>query len=138
MWSHPVGDETLVRIAGVLEKGARPQDVVARFGGEEFILLLGCHSLEEARAIAEKKREMVALTMVPGLPVRVTMSFGVAPLGREPGLDLATALGQAIAVADGCLYKAKADGRNQVVTTTLPSQRPVPLHADTAELAWAR
>lgn len=118
-WSHAIGDKILVRIAGVLLQDARPQDMVARFGGEEFILLLGCEKPEEATAIAELKRKQIENLMVPPVSLRVTISFGVAALSQEDDLELE--LDRALATADLRLYQAKSQGRNRVVATTLPN-----------------
>lgn len=107
---HAVGDDTLTTIAGVLTGSIRVQDVIARWGGEEFIILLPETGLQEAAALAERLRraiEAIRLKFIDA-EITVTASFGVAQRGRgQQSLDAL------ISTADDCLYEAKA-GRNRV------------------------
>lgn len=109
--SHLVGDEVLARMAAVLAGTVRRSDVVARWGGEEFALLLPGCDIERASAVAEKLRtEIVAhdwSDAVPGL--QVTVSVGVACL-REVGSDTLAL----VRMADRRLYGAKNAGRNRI------------------------
>lgn len=96
-----------------VETMIRKQDVIARWGGEEFIVLLPDTDVEEAKRLAERLRASVAdaPVMADGRSIPVTASFGVA--ARAPETSTLEAL---IGHADRCLYRAKADGRNRVVT----------------------
>ncbi len=109
-FGHPAGDAVLASVAGTLERGVRRVDIVARVGGEEFVVVLARTDLEAAAGVAEKIRTRVAVTEVPGLArqPRVTVSIGVAELldGEEP-MEL-------LARADTALYAAKGAGRDRV------------------------
>jgi chemotaxis family two-component system sensor kinase Cph1 len=98
----------LVHAASVFGSQLRPYDLAARFGGEEFVLLLPGTSADDAAAIAERIRKAVAEIKVPGCPRQITVSLGVATwmLGEAPE--------QFIARADRALYAAKSSGRNRV------------------------
>jgi diguanylate cyclase (GGDEF)-like protein len=125
---HLVGDQVLVEVAATLRGQLREYDLVGRFGGEEFVVLLPHTDPGEARQVAERLRRRVGRMSVPveeGM-VRVTVSTGVA-FGGVHGDDLLTLL----AAADLALYQAKALGRDRVC---LPApRRPGPAemtHAD--------
>lgn len=109
-YGHVRGDEALVALADVLKNAARTHDLVARWGGEEFILLLSETDLSEAMALAERLRVAIeAISLVGGRGIHLTASFGVVQ--RDPehhNLD------QLISAADAYLYQAKALGRNRV------------------------
>jgi diguanylate cyclase len=109
--SHLVGDEVLARIAAVLAETVRRSDVVARWGGEEFALLLPGCDIERASVVAEKVRTAIVAhdwsDTVPGL--HVTVSVGVACL-REVGRDTLAL----VQMADRRLYGAKRAGRNRI------------------------
>jgi diguanylate cyclase (GGDEF)-like protein len=110
-WSHAVGDEVLKTFAGLLRAQSRPLDVLARVGGEEFVVALaGAVSTTRAMLVAERLRAAVEGhdwgRIQPGMAV--TTSIGVA--ARAPGEPLADALRR----ADAALYQCKRSGRNQV------------------------
>ena len=111
-YGHLVGDAVLVATAERLVEGTREVDTVARFGGEEFVLLLPQTELPGALKVAEKVREEVAGQPVEtdAGPLAVSLSAGVA---CHP--DDGTTLAQLLAAADGALYRAKAAGKNRVV-----------------------
>ena len=123
---HLAGDDCLQKVAEILAGNAsRPGDVAARFGGEEFALLLPDTPPEGARALAEKARaEVAALGLVhPGSAGGgvVTVSAGVASVRPKQG----EAPENLVARADQALYRAKAAGRNRVETdgeTALPGE----------------
>jgi len=106
---HAAGDAVLRQLAGLLQQGRRSTDVVARFGGEEFVVLLpDAESPDEAGQVAERLRASVAQADF-GLGHPVTISLGVAH--SEPGdLDASAVMAR----ADAALYAAKQAGRNRV------------------------
>jgi len=103
---HAEGDRVLTRIAQALRDGLRVGDFVARWGGEEFCVLLPRIRLAEARALAERITMQVAASGEP----RVTISVGVAEAQVQSELPDAV-----IRRADEALYRAKQSGRNRVV-----------------------
>lgn len=109
-YGHLAGDKVLKIIANVLRKYLRPNDFIARFGGEEFVLLMPDSALEEALAVGEGLR--AAIEACPfhfkGEPVTITMSMGLAQFQPGERSDLA------LKRADEALYRAKAAGRNRV------------------------
>ncbi|MCL3861584.1 diguanylate cyclase [Actinotalea sp. K2] len=109
-YGHAVGDEVLIDVAHGLQRAVRPQDVVARLGGEEFVVLLPRTSAEMARNRAERWRTTCATRQVrtQAGELQVTVSAGVAELW--PGATAAELLDH----ADRALYAAKAGGRNRV------------------------
>ena len=114
---HPAGDKTLVRIARCLREGVRTIDVVSRFGGEEFAVILPETRKEEALEIGERLRQEVESVYFPGeesLPgSRLTVSLGVATF-TEDARDLKSLIQK----SDRALYQAKAQGRNCIVPYT--------------------
>ncbi len=108
---HACGDELLIATANVLKKTARDQDVIARWGGEEFILLLPETNLPEAVALAERLRGAIAGMRLnhEGAEIAVTASFGVAQRGTQH-----RDLDAVISTTDDYLYQAKGLGRNRV------------------------
>ncbi|HEY8316469.1 MAG TPA: GGDEF domain-containing protein, partial [Gaiellaceae bacterium] len=103
-------------VARVLQHSVRELDMAARFGGEEFALVLSGSRLADARRTAERVRAALGEIAVPtpnGACARVTASFGVAEFptyGSVEGL---------VAAADAALYQAKRSGKNQVATATV-------------------
>lgn len=106
-YGHGFGDEVLRTIAGLLNDGCRPKDIVCRYGGEEFAVLLPGTTAEEANEIAERLRQSIeGLTFQYGdRLVAVTCSFGVANLGVKVPPTV-------LEMADEALYEAKNSGRN--------------------------
>jgi len=109
-YGHLAGDKVLKIIATVLRKRLRPNDFIARFGGEEFVLLMPNSSLSDALAVGETLR--AAIEACPfhfkGEPVTITVSMGMAQFQPGERSDLA------LKRADEALYRAKGAGRNQV------------------------
>lgn len=110
---HVAGDQVLREVARRLKQGLRDYDVLCRYGGEEFLIMLPHTGEFEAMEVAQRLRQSVIslpVTIEDIGPIAVTMSFGVAT---------STALNEpeqaVIARADEALYEAKRGGRNQVV-----------------------
>ncbi|HZJ48236.1 MAG TPA: diguanylate cyclase [Acidimicrobiia bacterium] len=110
---HPTGDVILYETARILKETAREIDMVGRYGGEEFIIILPGTGEEEAAQFAERVREAVSehIYRDEGAEVRMTISGGVASY-PGPGLDHPDIL---IKNADEALYVAKESGRNRIV-----------------------
>jgi diguanylate cyclase (GGDEF)-like protein/PAS domain S-box-containing protein len=108
-FGHLLGDRVLVATAAVLAGEARPYDLPARFGGEEFMVLLPESTLVDAMTIAQRIRGAVYAMDVPGITRKIAMSLGISTWehGDTPG----TLTGR----ADAALYQAKKTGRNRVV-----------------------
>jgi diguanylate cyclase (GGDEF)-like protein len=118
-YGHLVGDRALKEIGDAFKLLLREYDLVGRFGGEEFVLLLPQTREHDAYRIAERIRAYIASAPIrapdhPGAdPVRVTVSIGVAALD-----SYRRDLTELLAAADGALYRAKEAGRNQVHMVT--------------------
>jgi diguanylate cyclase (GGDEF)-like protein/PAS domain S-box-containing protein len=108
VYGHDVGDKVLVAVANVLKRNVRESDIVARWGGEEFLILLRRIELEDAIKVAEKIRNAICQLKVP--PVEgLTASIGVSCYsGEEDVYNL-------VRKADLALYQAKAQGKNCVI-----------------------
>jgi len=107
-YGHGVGDEVLVQFGELLRLLVRPTDIVARIGGEEFVVLMQHTELWKAVVTAERLRTSLADRQVGPLKEPVTVSIGVAEL--EEGEDRESVLRR----ADQALYHAKRSGRNKV------------------------
>jgi len=109
-YGHIVGDEVLRHIAQVAKSILRKSDMIARWGGEEFILLLPNTSVSYAANVAEKLRATIENETFNNVVGRITCSFGVSSLrnNEEVGKEL-------LQRVDDLLYQAKNSGRNRVV-----------------------
>lgn len=118
-WGHDIGDRVLVQLAEVMKRGCRRHDVAARFGGEEFVLVLpGLGSAEAAEVVGRLLAEFRDLDFGPKGPRRLTFSAGVASVPTH-ARDRETLF----RAADRALYDAKSGGRNRVVI--LPPEETV-------------
>jgi diguanylate cyclase (GGDEF)-like protein len=112
-YGHPVGDKVLIEVAAAIRQSTRSTDMVARFGGEEFIVLAPETPAAAGGLVAERIRQSISHRTSKksdqGLPT-VTASLGVA----STELTLATET-ELVARADQSLYRAKHEGRNRVV-----------------------
>lgn len=119
-YGHPVGDQVLRAFADVLRATVRPYDVVGRYGGEEFALLMPQTGKDTAARVAERVRHELEARGVNagGRRIEVTASAGVASYGVD-GADWDTLL----SAADNALYEAKNAGRNRVAMAR-PGQGP--------------
>lgn len=115
---HPAGDEVLIAMGRILERTVRRTDLVARFGGEEFMVLLPETDVRGAAELAEKLRAAVGanrfVITVDGreAPLTVTISIGVGAITRETAST--SSFDDVIERADQALYAAKLAGRNRV------------------------
>lgn len=111
-YSHATGDKVLKAVADTLRLGVGTGALIARWGGEEFMLLFPDCDLEQALERCERLRHAIAIRvpfLPDGMPQNVTLSFGVAKLGAEHHRPE-----QLLSVADRRLYEAKNAGRNCV------------------------
>jgi diguanylate cyclase (GGDEF)-like protein len=113
-FGHLLGDEVLRQVSSLFHQQLRKIDVVCRYGGEEFAILLTQTNSQQAMAIAEKLRKMVAEWQFPGVPRTVTISAGVAAFPAH-----GKTRDEMIRAADSGLYAAKLAGRNRVFLPTL-------------------
>lgn len=117
-YGHRAGDQVLKEFAALIRRQLRCSDVLARFGGEEFVVLLIDSQPETAVEIAERIRAELAacrIKLEQG-DIRVTVSIGVAVIQGQSGPGDAQDLGNALVEqADQALYRAKNEGRNRVV-----------------------
>jgi len=108
---HPAGDAVLRAVSDELRRVSRGGDVLGRFGGEEFAIVMPNTTVSQAKRACERLRKAVAAHVVhypDGTTGSVTISSGVALLAGGEGCD------HLVSRADGALYEAKADGRNLV------------------------
>jgi diguanylate cyclase (GGDEF)-like protein/PAS domain S-box-containing protein len=116
-FGHAAGDQVLRELARAMRESLRGSDVPARHGGEEFVVLLLDTPLDGAMAVTERLRERVGgneVALGQGRVARITVSAGVAELA--PGERLEALLER----ADEALYRAKASGRDRIMSSTPP------------------
>ena len=109
-FGHLLGDEVLRQVSSIFHQQLRKIDVVCRYGGEEFAILLSQTNPQHALAVAEKLRRLVESWQFPGVPRPVTSSAGVATFP-----DHGTSRDELVKSADAGLYAAKQGGRNRVL-----------------------
>ncbi len=107
-FGHAAGDKVLVEIAQTLKSAVRETDLVARWGGEEFLIIAPEISVQDAKALADRCRRAVAEKTVAG--INITMSLGVSEFREGDSAD------KVLSRADTLLYKAKSSGRNLILT----------------------
>ena len=108
-YGHQSGDAALIQVAEILKQCARETDIVGRWGGEEFLIILPETPAAKAYAFAEKLRHLISSCALPTVG-HLTASIGVAHF--NPETDTPTNL---LERADKALYEAKHSGRNKVV-----------------------
>ena len=108
-FGHLLGDEVLRQVSSLFHQQVRKIDVVCRYGGEEFAILLTQTSAPQAMMVAEKLRRLVESWQFPGVPRTVTISAGVSAYPAH-----GTTRDELIRAADNGLYAAKHSGRNLV------------------------
>jgi two-component system cell cycle response regulator len=121
-WGHAAGDAVLRELAQRIDSQVRASDVAARFGGEEFVVLLPKTEGASARLLADRIRTAISASpfdLPCGEAVTMTVSIGIAEVHPEPDdADLKTLGDSLIARADVALYAAKSAGRDCVVVET--------------------
>jgi diguanylate cyclase (GGDEF)-like protein len=123
-FGHLTGDRALKAIARTFRIFLRDYDLIGRFGGEEFAILLPHTGALDAYGIAERIRDHIAISpldvgdLPDGVHVRVTVSVGVAALGAPWDTLTGSQITDLLATADRALYRAKRAGRNQVCVVT--------------------
>ncbi len=125
-YGHLAGDTVLKRVAQVLANELRSTDVVGRYGGEEFLLLLPETDLDGGIVVAEKLREAIESTKIPlggGRVIQVTISIGLASLEETEDGEPQTSR-DLIENADRVLYQAKRAGRNRVLPSLSEDSEP--------------
>lgn len=120
---HDTGDAALAAVADAVQSRLRESDFAARWGGEEFLILLPDTGRDGGELVAEEMRETIAQTKLTDRRAVLTASFGVAELPGD-----ATDAESLVREADRALYAAKQSGRNRVVVASRP---------DDAAIAWA-
>lgn len=116
-FGHLLGDEVLRQVSSIFHQQLRKIDVVCRYGGEEFAILLSQTNPQHALSIAEKLRRLVETWQFPGVPRPVTISAGTA---NYP--DHGSARDELVKAADAGLYAAKQAGRNRVCLAPHPQR----------------
>lgn len=131
-FGHAAGDEVLKRLAALIERMAPADALSARFGGEEFVILLPGMTMAEAAGLAQRIRAGLAAESWNGMDETVTASFGVSQCAPSDH-----GFGDAINRADAALYSAKAEGRNRVVLESGANFAPRPRLATSNEAGAA-
>ena len=113
-FGHLLGDEVLRQVSSLFHQQLRKIDVVCRYGGEEFAILLTQITTQQAVAIAEKLRRLVESFQFPGVPRTITISAGVAAFPTH-----GKTRDELVRAADSGLYAAKQAGRNRVCLASI-------------------
>ena len=108
-YGHLAGDRVLVHLVDILQESMRPSDVLCRFGGEEFVLMLPDTSVEDAGTAVGRFLTEFSSRMIPDVDKAVTFSAGVI------GHDYFESLDEAVQRADTATYAAKKAGKNRIV-----------------------
>lgn len=119
-WGHSAGDEALKHFALIVREALRTEDVLVRYGGEEFAVVVRGVPPQQVRQLCERVRAAVAISPMPwqGREIALTVSVGVANM---VGGDAEQTLEALVATADRALYEAKRTGRNRVVALDVPA-----------------
>jgi two-component system, cell cycle response regulator len=114
VYGHTAGDMVLRQLADIVDKSLRNEDVLARFGGEEFAIIFREVGERQAHVLAERVRRLVEIHdfIWEGKPILITISLGVSTFTHDNFRDAS----EMIRAADDYLYDAKREGRNRVVS----------------------
>jgi diguanylate cyclase (GGDEF)-like protein/PAS domain S-box-containing protein len=115
-YGHQMGDSVLIAVTSAIKQGCRENDFPARWGGEEFIVLLHGADVEQSMMIAERIRENIANLKI--IECEITVSIGVSTFLPETVKVTHQFMEHCISMADKALYTAKNSGRNRVVHST--------------------
>ncbi len=119
-YGHKTGDDVIVNLANILRKQQRKSDIICRFGGEEFLILLPNTTIKNAKIVAEKIRTNVkkaSIYLNEEKSIQYSVSLGVSEVDaqNEPNIE------EAIKRADSALYEAKESGRNRTCLRAIDS-----------------
>lgn len=119
-YGHLAGDAVISRVATILRRNTRAEDIVCRFGGEEFVVFLSEKDSVDGFEVAERMRRSIAEDIVEfdGQDLKVTVSIGGSLKERLADVTLA------IQQADEALYRAKSGGRNRTIFADDPTTGP--------------
>ncbi|MEA3314375.1 MAG: diguanylate cyclase, partial [Campylobacterota bacterium] len=112
-YGHQIGDEVIIELANRLTQLQRKSDIICRYGGEEFVILLPNTSIEAAFEVAQKIRkdiELLSIKVDNNKELKVTISLGVSQVSFDDEINIEPSLKR----ADNALYNAKDNGRNMV------------------------
>jgi len=112
-YGHQVGDKVIISLANKMMQHQRKSDIVCRYGGEEFVILLPNTAIQEAKKLAEKLRKIIEadnITISSNQKINFTVSLGISQIDIRNEMNIEKALKR----ADDALYEAKENGRNQV------------------------
>lgn len=107
-WGHAIGDRILCEIGQILKDSVRDEDLIARFGGEEFVIMVKCSNYASTIKLINRIRDRIEKQPFTENCIDLTVSFGIAEIQSH------TELTEALELADQRLYAAKNNGRNQV------------------------
>lgn len=117
---HAVGDHALCRMAAICREQLRPMDLVARWGGEEFVVLLPRLTLDDATLVADRLRRAVAGTLIRAAAADIGFTISIGLVGCSPDEPLEALINR----ADAALYDAKLKGRDRIVVDPTGSSIP--------------
>jgi len=120
-FGHLLGDEVLRQVSSIFHQQLRKIDVVCRYGGEEFAILLSQTNGQHSKGVAEKLRRLVETWQFPGVPRPVTISLGISTYPEN-----GTTRDELVKAADAGLYAAKQGGRNRIVLAPLAQKAASP------------
>jgi len=118
-YGHATGDQALIHVAETLQDNLRDNDLLGRYGGEEFLMLLPGATLSQAHNVAERCAEALrhnAMAITGSPAIKLTASFGVSSASAQSAMDAHTLIEE----ADRAMYTAKHQGRDRVVVYSRP------------------